>query len=242
VNLLNGDVTKWFPDGRAPMSLRFFVLFCWLSLSSPSVAQQEPIDVPFDDAALTASPITATGKVSVRETVAANEVKSSWEWNVDATNISTKSVLLLIGELDAIGPHSNGGTQLTMEYFFGEPISPGETFSLYKRSSVHDSCCINPLRETHEPKATFRLIFVQFLDGSTFGDAVQAENALANRDRGSPSVKNSGSGRGEGQAEIPVAIGAAVAARRHAWGIRCHSRDSRTKRSGCGNRTNVQDS
>jgi hypothetical protein len=183
VNLLNGDVTKWFPDGRAPMSLRFFVLFCWLSLSSPSVAQQEPIDVPFDDAALTASPITATGKVSVRETVAANEVKSSWEWNVDATNISTKSVLLLIGELDAIGPHSNGGTQLTMEYFFGEPISPGETFSLYKRSSVHDSCCINPLRETHEPKATFRLIFVQFLDGSTFGDAAQAENALAIRDR-----------------------------------------------------------
>jgi hypothetical protein len=165
------------------MSLRFFVLFCWLSLSSPSVAQQEPIDVPVDDAALTASPITATGKVSVRETVAANEVKSSWEENVDATNRSTKSILLLIGEFDAISPHSNGGTRLTMEYFFGDPISPGETFSLVKRSFVQDSCCMNPLRETHEPKATFRLMFVQFLDGSNFGDAAQAENALANRDR-----------------------------------------------------------
>jgi hypothetical protein len=165
------------------MSLRFFVLFCWLSLSSPSLAQQEPFDVPFDDAALTASPITATGKISVRETVAANEVKSSWEENVDATNRSTKSILLLIGDFDAIGPHSNGGTRLTMEYFFGGPISPGGTFSLVKQSFVRDSCCMNPLRETHEPKATFRLIFVQFLDGSTFGDAAQAENALAIRDR-----------------------------------------------------------
>jgi hypothetical protein len=165
------------------MSLRFFALFCWLSLSSASFAQQEPIDVPFEDAALTASPITATGKISVRETVAANEVKSSWEENVDATNRSTKSILLLIGEFDAISSHSNGGTRLTMEYFFGDPISPGETFSLVKRSFVQDSCCMNPLRETHEPKATFRLMFVQFLDGSTFGDAAQAENALANRER-----------------------------------------------------------
>jgi len=165
------------------MSLRFFALFCWLWLSSASLARQEPVDVPFEDAALTASPITATGKISVQETVAANEVKSWWEENVDATNRSTKPILLVIGEFDAISPHSNGGTRLTMEYFFGDPISPGETFSLVTRSFVQDSCCMNPLRETREPKATFRLMFVQFLDGSTFGDAAQAENALANRDR-----------------------------------------------------------
>lgn len=165
------------------MSLRFFVLFCWFSLSPASFTQQKPIDVPFDDAALIASPIAASGKISVRETVAANEVKSSWEENVSATNRSTKSILLLIGELDAISPHSYGGTRLTMEYFFGDPISPGETFSLVKRSFVQDSCCINPLAETRDPRATFRLMFVQFLDGSTFGDAAKAENALANRDR-----------------------------------------------------------
>jgi len=165
------------------MSLRFFVLFCCLSLSLISFAQQQPIDVPFEDAALTTSPITVTGKLSVLETVAANEVKSSWEENVSATNRSTKSILLLIGDLEAIGPHSNGGTRLTMEYFFGDPILPGETFSLVKRNFVQDSCCINPLHESHEPKAAFRLIFVQFLDGSTFGDPAKAENALANRER-----------------------------------------------------------
>ena len=163
------------------MSLHFFLLFCWLSLSSAS-SQQEPIDVPFDDAALTASAITATGKILVRETVAGNEVKSSWEENGSATNRSTKSILLLIGELDANSPRSNDGTRLTMEYFLGDPILPGETFSLVKRSFVQASCCMNPLRETHEPEATFRLMFVQFLDGSTFGDAAEAENALANRE------------------------------------------------------------
>ena len=98
---------------KAPMSLRFLVLICYLSVSPVSFAQQEPIDVPFDDAALTGSPITATGKISVRETVAANEVKSSWEENVSAANRATKPILLLIGDLDAIGPHSNGGTLLT---------------------------------------------------------------------------------------------------------------------------------
>ncbi|MGA2414841.1 MAG: hypothetical protein ABSF59_10350 [Candidatus Sulfotelmatobacter sp.] len=98
-------------------------------------------------------------------------------------NLSTKSILLLIGDLDASGSHSNGGTLLTMEYFFGDPISPGETFSLVKQSFVLASCCINPLREAHEPKARFGLMFVQFLDGSTFGDAAKAKHALADRDR-----------------------------------------------------------
>jgi hypothetical protein len=168
---------------KAPMSLRFFVLFCWIFLSPASIAQQEPIDVPFDDAALTASPITATGRISVRETVAANEVKSSWDVDVSATNHFTKSILLLIGDFEAIGPHSNGGALLTMEYFFGDPITPGETFSLVKGTFGRGFCCINPLREAHEPKASFRLIFVQFLDGSTFGDPAKAENALANRDK-----------------------------------------------------------
>jgi hypothetical protein len=161
----------------------FYASFCCLCLSLLSFAQPQPIDVPFYDAALTASPIAVTGKVSVLETVAANEVRSSWQENVRATNRSPKSILLLIGDLDAISPHGNGGTRLTMEYFFGDPISPGETFSLVERTFVQDSCCINPLRETHGPEATFRLMFVQFLDGSTFGDADKAENALANRDR-----------------------------------------------------------
>ena len=167
---------------KAPMSLRFLVLFCWLCLSPVSFAQQEPIDVPFDDAALSGSPIAATGKISVRETVAANEVTSSWDEDISATNRSTKSILLLIGDFDAIGPHSDGGTWLTMEYFFGDPISSGETFSLVKRTFGRGFCCINPL-QTHEPKATFRLMFVQFLDGSTFGDPAKAKDALANRDR-----------------------------------------------------------
>jgi hypothetical protein len=168
---------------EAPVLLRFFVLFCGLCLAPVCFAQKEPIDVPFDGSALTGTPISATGKISVRETVAANEVKSSWEENVVATNRSTKPILLLIGDFDAVGPHSNGGTRLTMEYFFGDAISPGETFSLVERTFGQHFCCINPLNEARQPKAAFHLTFVQFWDGSTFGDAAQAEDALANRDR-----------------------------------------------------------
>lgn len=50
------------------------------------------------------------------ETVAANEVKSSWEENVSATNRSTKVTLLLIGELDAISPHGNRDPVKSMSF------------------------------------------------------------------------------------------------------------------------------
>jgi hypothetical protein len=84
------------------MSLRFFSLFCLLCLSPASLAQQEAINVPFDETTVAESPIAVAGKISVRETIAANEVNSSWEENVTATNNSTKPILLLVGDLDAI--------------------------------------------------------------------------------------------------------------------------------------------
>jgi hypothetical protein len=42
-------------------------------------------------------------------------------------------------------------------------------------------CCINPLNEGRDANATFRVLFVQFLDGSTFGDLAVAGDVLASR-------------------------------------------------------------
>lgn len=136
---------------------------------------------PFDCTTVAGSPIELTGKISVDETIAANQVKSVWERNVTAKNISAKPILLLVGDLDAIGPHSNGGMRLSREDFFGYPIQPGDTIALAKGSITQVSCCMNPLDKPSDPKSGFRLLFVQFLDGSTLGDAAEAQDVLSTR-------------------------------------------------------------
>jgi hypothetical protein len=155
----------------------------WLFLLlQASVAQQEAINVPFDNETVAGSPIEVTGKVSVREMVAGNEVESSWEMDLVAKNVSDKPILLLVGDLDAIGPHSNGGARKVIEYFFGSPIEPGASIPLGGSGAERRSrCCINPLDQGHDPKASFRLLFVQFLDGSTLGDPTLAHDLLASR-------------------------------------------------------------
>lgn len=137
--------------------------------------------MPFDCTTVAGSPIELTGKISVHETIAANQVKSVWERNVTAKNISAKPILLLVGDLDAIGPHSNGGMRLSREDFFGYPIQPGDTIALAKGSITQVSCCMNPLDKPSDPKSGFRLLFVQFLDGSTLGDAAEAQDVLSTR-------------------------------------------------------------
>jgi hypothetical protein len=163
------------------MSPRFLALLFVFFRCIASVAQQEAVDVPFDGTVVVGSPIELTGRVSVQETIAGNEVKSSWERNVTAKNISPKPILLLVGDLVAIGPHSNGGIRLSREDFFGYPIQPGGTIALAEGTITQVSCCINLLDKPRDPKSGFRLLFVQFLDGSTLGDAAQAQDVLSTR-------------------------------------------------------------
>lgn len=139
------------------------------------------IDVPFDSTLVADSPIELTGKISVQETITGNQVKSLWEKNVTAKNISAKPILLLVGDLDAIGPHSNGGMRLSTEGFFGYPMQPGETIALAQGTNTLVSCCINPIDRPSDVKSGFHLLFVQFQDGSTLGDADEAQDVLSTR-------------------------------------------------------------
>jgi len=165
------------------MWLRLLALLCLVLLSSRSLAQQTPIAIPFEDTSVAGSPIEVTGKISVREMIAGNQVTSRWEENVNARNISNKPILLLIGELVEIGPHSsNGGMLISIDrFFYQNVIQPEASIRLASGVKGHDECCINPLEEARDPKADFRVLFVQFLDGSTFGDPASAEDVLASR-------------------------------------------------------------
>jgi hypothetical protein len=170
----------WFVGGR--MWFRVLPFLCLFLLAQVSRSQQKAIDVPFDNLPIAESPIEATGTLSVRETVVGNQVNSVWTENVVAKNISNKPIVFLVGVLDAVGPRSDGGYRLIIDRFFShDVIQPGDTFPLATGTTGRGECCINPLDEARDPKAGFRVEFVQFLDGSTSGDPAVAEDALARR-------------------------------------------------------------
>lgn len=167
------------------MRLRFLPLFCLFLLSQTSLGQQQASEVPVENVT-EGSPLEATGKVLVQETVAGNEVNSSWEGeNVVAKNISNKPILLLICSIGAVGPRAGyeGGVAMIMDFFFHKRmLEPGDTFPLGMGETGLVGMVINPLDKARDPKAGFRVEFVQFLDGSTFGDpAIIAKEAFARR-------------------------------------------------------------
>jgi hypothetical protein len=165
------------------MWFRVLPLLCLFLLSQASRSQQKVIDVPFDSTLVAGSPIQATGTLSVLETVVGNQVQSLWDENVVAKNISNKPILLLIGVLEAVGPHSDGGYTLIADRFFSQDvIQPGDTIPYLRTGPVgRSSCCINPLEEPRDPRAAFRVEFVQFVDGSTFGAPARARDVLVSR-------------------------------------------------------------
>jgi len=175
---------------RLPLfSVGFGILF----LAQMVGARPESISVPLVDKTQAGSPIEVSGKVSLQETVAGNQVQWSWGQHVVAKNISGKPILLFTATLTQIGRHPRGkyagpGDGPTYElgedrFFAKNAIKPGE--SLVLRDTTPDTgqleCCINPLDESGQPQAEFQVLFVQFVDGSTFGDVSEAREWLARR-------------------------------------------------------------
>ena len=171
-------------------------LFCAFFLSPPVLAQQEVLSVPLVDKSAAGRPLDVNGEVLLRETVRANELEWSWSERISVKNVSTKPILLFVATLTEIGRHpaptdrsfspGNGPTyQLEDDRFFSERlIKPGELLLLRDSTfgAAESACCINPLSQKRDPSAEYRVRFVQFADGSTFGEPGEGRDALAMRD------------------------------------------------------------
>ncbi len=176
------------------MRLRCTLLLCALCLSRSSTAQTEVIPVPLIDRTGAASPFEVSGSLSLQESVHGNQLEWSWGQKVAVKNVSGKSVLLFVVTLTEIGRHSKGqhaapggGPTYVLEddrFFSDNLIRPGGSLTLRdtEPGTPEVACCINPLAENSDPTAEFYLRFVQFADGSTFGDPAEARDALAMRE------------------------------------------------------------
>ena len=175
------------------MNLHFLLLACVLCLCRSS-ASQEVMTVPLIDKTEATSPFRVSGRLLLRETVRGNQVEWSWGQKLAVKNVSDKPILLFAATLTEVGRHPRGKYaalgdgptyQLDEDRFFSkELIRPGELLTLRdtEPGTPAVACCINPLAANVDPVAEFRLRFVQFADGTTFGDLAEARDALGMRD------------------------------------------------------------
>jgi hypothetical protein len=153
-----------------------------LTLQCGASCADDHFNLPLTDKTLSGSPFQVVGQVELNETPVANQLESSWSGNVIARNVSKKAILMLVASLTLIGRHNrgsvrgpgDGATYMFSDdrFFRTDPIQPSESVQLWdiKPVSGHVECCINPLESPVRPKAEVAVRYVQFVDGSTFGD------------------------------------------------------------------------
>jgi hypothetical protein len=103
--------------------------------------------------------------------------------NISITNLSGKSILLVVTKMNitSLTMIQNQETK-TDDYFFGENVFSSESTSVLEDSATRFGAPgRNVELEQQEPSATVQAAFVQFTDGSTWGDEVAGKDALEQR-------------------------------------------------------------
>jgi hypothetical protein len=128
------------------------------------------------------SPIRVSGQLTFRDD-GSQVTPFSYEITATTKNVSSKSMLLMVIHFEASGMGGPGHDErYSQEYFFTEPLEPG---AIEKYESGHGSfgpreALASPGadREPEPPSAAASVEFVQFSDGSTWGDPDAAADAF----------------------------------------------------------------
>jgi hypothetical protein len=164
----------------------FFVLSVLLAFVGRSQAQAQTTVVAIQDTSAADSPLKIAGHVSIQEDSTDISMGSRFSMDAALTNTSSKPImtyhiLLDIKSASSIGEDAEYGD----DRFFGDEMiaQPGSTVALTEDWSPWHSTPIKknarPNRSTAEVNAT--VVFVQFADGSRFGDDKWATRLRADR-------------------------------------------------------------
>jgi hypothetical protein len=154
-----------------------FVPVC-LSLSAWS---QLTYTVPVVDQSNPGSPLAISGTASFTEFYTAKSVVSSGTFRIEARNVSGKSIILLAGCFDEAGPHGSGTHHvIQIDHFFWGQIAPGESFALARGPTRRQTSALrqDSVEPAAQPNAEVKIEYVQFADGTNFGDETAAQDAL----------------------------------------------------------------
>jgi hypothetical protein len=161
-------------EKRASSLLR--LLFSVVAFSTLSFAEQ--VTVPAQDVSSPGNPLAISGSAQISETTSERQVRVSISNDITARNISPKGILALVAWVEVSPAHASM-QRFTKELdcFFGpDIIKPGgqESFSAPLRSASTEPYNANSPPRT--PQANVRIVYVQFTDGSTFGDEAFAQH------------------------------------------------------------------
>jgi hypothetical protein len=103
--------------------------------------------------------------------------------NIFSTNLSDQGIILMVTKIEVSGLTKVDAKETrTDDYFFtGDVLGPGDTKTLEDSSEKFGAPGRNTKVEPQDPLATARVIFVQFLDGTVWGDESAAKGALRTR-------------------------------------------------------------
>lgn len=153
---------------------------CLLLFSISPVAGDRGI--PINDVSLVGSPLRNHGVVKVAQEPSgdASMMSSSQDWTVK--NVSGKAIVALSESLSCVYPDGRKGARIERyeTFFHSNVMKPGDELSFSEPPrTIERSSKFNP--GSAEPKCDAKVLWVQFVDGSIFGDKEYGDPLIADR-------------------------------------------------------------
>lgn len=153
------------------------VLLLNLSASAANVS------VPLAEKPLDGNPVHNTGTVVISEGASNGMLSMSFQTDWAIKNISSKTIVAVVETM--LVQYSNGSSDsVTEEYdafFHPQLLNPGDSFPMGSGGSNGQKVIEDRHSGHSDPACEVAAQWVQFADGSTFGDVQQAKHLLASR-------------------------------------------------------------
>lgn len=166
-------------------------LISCLLLAASSLALAQTATLSVLDQSAPDSPVHITGQVTLTETVKDSSLATGRSVTINATNVSTKEIAVVVAKITITGFRSHGGGIVaTGDYFFKpEKFGIGQVLPIIDEPYSDEAEAVIegptngkwPGPPTLTPQAQAQVTFVQFLDGSTWGGAMDQQQLFDGR-------------------------------------------------------------
>lgn len=159
--------------GDRVLSLLFILAIAWAITTRATYGRttnaRVVVQVDNTDAA---APIEATGEIIFQRELLPGAVTTRWEINLRVTNLSSQPILAYEAVVDAM-PDIGGGFShvLQRDYFFDRELAfyPGSQINIKYPPAAKEKVQVRDAAAPRRPYANFRVLFVEFADGTTVG-------------------------------------------------------------------------